>query len=296
MRVRVRSWVIAVVPLLLSACEDDPFDPCAEVGGCGVEGVDLAFAIAEIDWSADQRFDDRVGARLVQPGDPLVYRYHIINRGNQTSEPATVFVGSYHNESNLAVVAGPEFGDWIAVPALGPGESFEGTETQFAPRTKWLVSDEMRGRFELFQDGGAPYWDAVPGNGTVHVDYRVQLPYVSVDLVLSTDTLRLDDVRSFQVTVRNESALAAVPSGTPFTTCVLLAGSTQPGDGRCIWKAEEVLTLPTIAPGESVTLSGAVSFDDDYVVWPEPVVRSAVRGCAGRSCDEVELPVARSEN
>lgn len=282
----MRNFRVSAVlfALLVSACDDEPAGPC-EAAGC-VEGVDLAIVEAAVDWSADQDVDARVGGRLVEPGDELVMRYRVMNRGSVASDPAVLFVGTYHNEGNLSVIATMPFGDWIDVPALEPGESVAATVERGAPNTLWLTTDSATAVFELFAEGGARYYDARPENAHVAITYHIELPVARVDAAGSEEPLVAGEARMFDVTVSNESATTAIAAGTELKTCVFVATR----DGDCA-QIGTFAALPSVAPGNEVTVSVPITVTSTDLEMLEGQDLIGVGVCADRRCDRVELTI-----
>lgn len=270
---------------LLGACADDPSGPCARAG-C-VDGVDLAIVEAEVEWSDDQDIDPRVDARLVQPGDELTMRYRVMNRGSVTSEPAVLFVGMYHNEGNLAVIATMPFGEWITIPALEPGESVAATVERAAPNTMWLASDSGKAIFELFGEGGGRHYDAVPENAFVQIDYVVALPVATVAITGSADPLEAGETRSFDLTVRNESVLAPIVAGTELNTCLFYEDSPRP---HCV-VIDTFGALPAVAPGQEATVSGTITVSPLVFSQMNDLGLVGVGVCAELRCDMIELEI-----
>ena len=279
---RVSALLLA---LFIGACDDDPSDPCE--AGC-VEGVDLAIVEAEVEWADDQDVDPRVGQRLVQPGDELTMHYRVVNRGSVASEPATLFVGMYHNEGNLSVIAMMPFGEWIEIPALEPGESVEATVERGAPNTMWLASDRGVAVFELFGEGGGRHYDAVPENAFVEIEYVVALPVAAVTVAGSADPLPAGETRSFDVTIRNESAIAPIEAGTELTTCLFLETLDGP---QCAPIGSFATVQADVEPGEETMAGVAITVDPVVYGQVHDYELVGVGVCAERRCDMVELTI-----
>lgn len=243
MRGAFRSPASVLALLLLPAC-DDPLDPCAEFG-CGVEGVDLALVEAEIEWTADQGIDDRVGGRLVQPGDDLTFRYRVLNRGTMTSQPTVLELGTYVGSNNFSQPLGLRS---IDIPALAPGEDVAGRMTLDAPMTAGLRSDEMLAGFWI--DGIYGYYfdpsEADRSNNQREYRYHLATGYASMSLYsIEYDTLHVGESDSVWVRVVNRSPVAPLEGDLHIAFCALVRypGRAEAGCGETGFGVQSIADL-----------------------------------------------------
>ena len=160
-----------ILPVALAAC-DDPADPCAEFG-CDVAGNDLAVTTATMTRASLPLAGD---GDVVSPREPLMFSYAILNRGDETSPAAVLWVGTPRRYGNLNIPH-PDHGGYVDIPALEPGEVVRGTVVYLAPEEPTYGTDEVVASIRLeWLDMGQSllYRDDEPSNNGVSITYRLR--------------------------------------------------------------------------------------------------------------------------
>ena len=240
-----RVLPVAVWLVLAGACDEGgPSDPCSG-DECGLP--DLALSVTEIEWTDDQPIDERVGGRLVQPGDELTFRYRIVNRGDAASDSTLIWVGTAIRKGNLGDYDG-ERGRDIDVPPLEPGEFVTGRATLLSPAVHQLgfTRDVVAAQFRLYGFYSYPHPDADFTNNHTEYRYHLAAPVISVAPWYGDyeEPWRTGTSRVVGLTLKNHSAVATL-SGVDAIFCMEHAvADRHPGPADRLYAPRRAESLP----------------------------------------------------